>query len=101
MRLQGCNTCASCEQAKFPAGSITRATCPDVHSWPAPCRRCRLHLEPLSDIAFAEQTLFTSCHSGQVRCWLRPHVVEAVKKAMEQQQEEGQEGGQAQQRQGG
>ncbi len=64
-----------------------------------PC--CRLHVEPMSDITFAEQTIFTACHSGQVRCWLRPHVVAAVKEAIEQQQQQQQqeeEGQQAQQR---
>jgi hypothetical protein len=47
-----------------------------------------VHLEPLSDLAFAEQTLFTACYSGQVRCWLRPHVVAALVQQQQQQQQD-------------
>jgi len=31
-------------------------------------RACRAHTEPLSDLLFTQEALFTICYTGQVRC---------------------------------
>jgi len=32
----------------------------------------RLHAEPLSDVLFTKEAVFTACHGGQIKCWARP-----------------------------
>lgn len=32
----------------------------------------RLHAEPLSDVLFTDEAIFTACQGGQVKCWARP-----------------------------
>lgn len=47
---------------------------------------CRLHSEPVTDILFTEEAIFTACSSGCIRCWLRPHVAEEMVAQLQQQQ---------------
>jgi hypothetical protein len=49
------------------------------------CPCCRIHPEPLFDLLFTQEALFTSCGAGQIRCWLRPAVWAASQAAAEQQ----------------
>jgi hypothetical protein len=39
---------------------------------------CRLHAEPLTDVLFTEDAIFTACHGGQVKCWARPSAAGKV-----------------------
>jgi hypothetical protein len=33
-----------------------------------------VHQEPLSDVLFTEEAIFTACHGGAIKCWLRPRL---------------------------
>lgn len=46
---------------------------------------CRIHTEPVSDILFTEEAIFTACCSGAIKCWLRPHVAEEMAAQLQQQ----------------
>lgn len=41
------------------------------------CTRCacRIHVEPVSEMLFTEEAIFTGCCSGQIKCWLRPGLL--------------------------
>lgn len=46
---------------------------------PRRCRhRRRIHLEPLSDILFTEEAIFTACQAGSIKCWLRPKYAQQM-----------------------
>lgn len=32
-------------------------------------------MEPVSDILFTEEAIFTACCAGQIKCWLRPGLL--------------------------
>lgn len=49
------------------------------------CCPCRIHTEPVSDIMFTEEAIFTACSSGAIKCWLRPHVAEEMAAQLQQQ----------------
>eukprot|EP00879_Flechtneria_rotunda_P028765 GHRR01030985.1.p1 GENE.GHRR01030985.1~~GHRR01030985.1.p1 ORF type:complete len:472 (+),score=191.29 GHRR01030985.1:604-2019(+) len=43
-----------------------------------PVMQHRIHMEPVSDILFTEEAIFTACSAGQIKCWLRPELVEQL-----------------------
>lgn len=43
-----------------------------------PVQRCRIHLEPLSDLLFTEQCVFTADQTANTKCWARPVPPAAV-----------------------
>jgi hypothetical protein len=45
----------------------------------------RIHAEPLSDVLFTEEAIFTACSGGAIKCWLRPHVAEEMQAQLHQQ----------------
>jgi hypothetical protein len=48
----------------------------------------RVHGEPVTDILFTEEAIFTACSSGSIKCWLRPQVAEEMAKQQQQQQQQ-------------
>ncbi|KAF6256805.1 WD40-repeat-containing domain protein [Scenedesmus sp. NREL 46B-D3] len=40
-----------------------------------PVMQQRIHVEPVSEMLFTEEAIFTGCCSGQIKCWLRPGLL--------------------------
>lgn len=40
-----------------------------------PVMQHRIHVEPVSEMLFTEEAIFTGCCSGQIKCWLRPGLL--------------------------